>query len=82
MVHRRGAEARRARASDSDSVHRMFYRWLDHEQRYVQRCDIFSADQNGCAGRMPANNSFQNCSIVDSNSWRVSAPWEAKTLLG
>jgi len=31
-----------------------------------------------CCDSIPGNNSFQDCSILDSNSWRVSAAWEAK----
>jgi hypothetical protein len=27
---------------------------------------------------VPGNNSFQNCSIVNSNSWRVSATFKAR----
>jgi hypothetical protein len=39
-----------------------------------QRRDIFPDNHDRvCLPAVPGNNSFQDCSILDSNSWRVSA---------
>ena len=40
--------------------------------RINQRCDIFANNTIGVPA-LPGNNSFQDCSILNRNSWRVSA---------